>query len=85
LTFKLVRARDQTRLPCALGANQFSGSRDIWGTSETRHRASTQHSLTLRVRTMLSYREVEAVFVLKTYDKFQLTNQPTLVGWLVGI
>jgi len=31
------------------------------------HRASTEHSLTLRVRTMLSYREVEASL---------------LVGWL---
>jgi len=29
LTFELFRARDQTRLPCELGANPFSGSRDI--------------------------------------------------------
>ena len=29
LTFKLVRARDQTRLPCEFGANPFSGFRDI--------------------------------------------------------
>jgi len=29
LTFKLVRARDETRLPCEFGANPFSGSRDI--------------------------------------------------------
>jgi len=29
LTFKLVRARDQTRLPCELGANPFSGSRGV--------------------------------------------------------
>jgi len=29
LTFKLVRARDQTRLPCEFGANPFSGSRYI--------------------------------------------------------
>jgi len=29
LTFKLVRARDQTRLPREFGANPFSGSRDI--------------------------------------------------------
>ena len=28
-TFKLVRARNQTRLPCEFGANLFSGSRDI--------------------------------------------------------
>jgi len=35
----------------------------------TRHRAGTEHSLTFRVRTMLSYREVEASL---------------LVGWLVG-
>jgi len=35
----------------------------------TRHRATTKHSLTFRVRTMLSYREVETSL---------------LVGWLVG-
>jgi len=29
LTFKLLRARDQTRLPCEFGENLFSGSRDI--------------------------------------------------------
>jgi len=29
LAFKLVWARDQTRLPCEFGANPFSGSRDI--------------------------------------------------------
>jgi len=29
LTFKLFRARDQTRLACEFGANPFSGSRDI--------------------------------------------------------
>jgi len=29
LTFKLVRATDQTRLPCEFGPNPFSGSRDI--------------------------------------------------------
>ena len=28
-TFKLVRAKDQTRLPCEFGANPFSGSRNI--------------------------------------------------------
>jgi len=29
LTFKLVQARDQTRLPCEVGANEFSVSWDI--------------------------------------------------------
>jgi len=29
LTFKLIRARDETRLPCEFGANLFSDSRDI--------------------------------------------------------
>ena len=29
LTFKLVRARGQIRLPCEFGTNLFSGSRDI--------------------------------------------------------
>jgi len=29
LTFQLIRARDQTRLPCEFGTNLFSGSRNI--------------------------------------------------------
>jgi len=29
LTFKLVRMRDQSHIPCEFGANPFSGSRDI--------------------------------------------------------
>ena len=33
LTFQLVRARDQTRLPCELCANPFSRSWDIWFTN----------------------------------------------------
>jgi len=36
LTFKLVRARDQTCLPCEYGANPFSGSRDISYINKTR-------------------------------------------------
>jgi len=34
LTFKLVRTRDQTRLPCEFGANPLSGSRDICFTNK---------------------------------------------------
>ena len=34
LTFKLIRARDQTRPSCEFGANPFSGSRDIWCTNK---------------------------------------------------
>jgi len=36
LTFKLVRASNQTRLPCEFGANLFSGSRDISYTDKNR-------------------------------------------------
>ena len=34
LTFKLLRARDQTRLPCEFGANPFGGSRYILHTDK---------------------------------------------------
>jgi len=37
LTFKLVRARDQTRLPCEFGANRFSGS-EVFHTQTKNHR-----------------------------------------------
>ena len=35
LTFRLIQARDQTRLPCEFGANPFSGSQDISYTNKT--------------------------------------------------
>jgi len=35
LTFKLVRVRDQTRLPCEFGANPFSSSRDYGAKNRT--------------------------------------------------
>jgi len=38
LTFKLVRAREQTCLPCEFGANAFSGSRDVWVKDSTKNR-----------------------------------------------
>jgi len=34
LTFKLVSARDQMRLPREFGTNPFGGSGDIWGTNK---------------------------------------------------
>ena len=33
-TFKLIRARHQTRLPCKFAANPLSRSRDIWCTNK---------------------------------------------------
>jgi len=44
LTFKLVRARDQTRLPCEFGANPFSGSRHISYTKSHSARNKTLRS-----------------------------------------
>ena len=39
LTFKVVRARNQTRLSCEFDSNPFSRSQDIWGTSKQSHSA----------------------------------------------
>jgi len=41
LTFKLVRARDQTCLLCEFGANQFSGSPDISYTNKKHKKSQT--------------------------------------------
>jgi len=49
LTFKLVRARDQTRLPCEFGANPFSGSRDIRGTKKKKQKSYRAKNRTLLV------------------------------------
>jgi len=48
LTFKLVRAKDRTRLPCEFGANPFSGSRDIWGTNKKSSQTALKTELHLR-------------------------------------
>jgi len=45
LPFKLVRARDQTRLPSEFGANPFSGSRDIWFTHKMKKNKKSQTAL----------------------------------------
>jgi len=42
LTFELVSAKDQTRLPCQFGANPFSGFRDISYTNEKSHSAKNR-------------------------------------------
>jgi len=44
MTFKLLRARDQTRLPSEFRAYPFNGSRDIWGTNkkQTNKKSQTQ-------------------------------------------
>jgi len=44
LTFKLVRARDQTRLTSEFGANPFSGSGDI--NTQTKKSQCQKHNLT---------------------------------------
>jgi len=41
LTFKLVRARDQTRLQCEFGANSFSGSQRYFIHKQKSHRAKS--------------------------------------------
>ena len=46
LTFKVVRATDQARLPCESDANPFSGSRDIAYTNEISHRQRQKQNLT---------------------------------------
>ena len=43
LTFELVSAKDQTRLPCQFGANPFSGFRDISYTNEKKSQRQKQN------------------------------------------
>jgi len=42
LTFKLVRARDQTRFPSEFGSNPFSRSPGIWGTNKKNRTLKTE-------------------------------------------
>jgi len=45
LIFKLIQARDQTRLPCEFGTNPVSSSRDISYTSKKSHSANQIQNL----------------------------------------
>jgi len=63
LTFKLVRARDQTRLPCEFGAYPFCGSGDISCTKS--HRQRQKQNLTrssLRAATKWKAKAMATVF-----------------------
>ena len=46
LTFKHVRVRDQTHLPCEFGTNPFSSSGDISYTNKKSHRQRQKQNLT---------------------------------------
>jgi len=46
LTFKLVRVRDQTRLPCEFGANLFSGSQRYFIHKQKNHRQGQKQNFT---------------------------------------
>jgi len=48
LTFRLVRARDQTRLTCKFGTNPFSRSRYIWVTNKVTDGAKNRTLLACR-------------------------------------
>ena len=50
LTFKLIRARNQTCLPCEFGANSFSGSRDISHTNKKSQTAPKNRTLSNSLR-----------------------------------
>jgi len=53
LTFKLVRVREQTRLPCEFGTNPFSGSRDIWFTNKIKKQKVTDSTKNRTLRSLL--------------------------------
>ena len=53
LTFKLVAARDQTRLPCEFGANPFSHSRDIWFANKKNKQKVTDSAKNRTLRSLL--------------------------------
>jgi len=73
LTFKLVQARDQTRLPCEFGTNPFSGSRDIFSYTNKKVTDSTKN------RTLHS--SLCAVKIGQYYKKLQVRISCLLFLW----
>jgi len=54
LKFKLIRARDQTRLDCEFGGNPFNGSRDISYTNKKVTDSAKEPYANARNRTLRS-------------------------------
>jgi len=74
LTFKLVQAKDQTRLPCESGANPFSNSRDIWFTNKKNKQKVTGSAKNRTLRSPLC-----AVKTINT--KSPVRDRRQLWGW----
>ena len=54
LTFKRVRARDQTRLPCKFDANPFSGSRVISYTKRSQTKGAKSRTCRSSLRAIMA-------------------------------
>jgi len=69
LTFKLVRARDQKRLPCKFGANLLSSSRDMndkqTKKNKTYHRQCKKNRTLLVCGNKCNYRKIKSHFLYK--------------------
>jgi len=75
LTFKLIQARDQTRLPCEFGVNPFSGSRDTSYTNKTKQTGGTKNrTFRSSVREVTKLETVSPIVVKATALKQQISK-----------
>ena len=79
LTFKFVRARDQTRLRCKFGANLFSRSRDIWATNKMTNMKS--HTALKRSFTCVRWRTENKIDFERKHAYRQVTERRKTVKW----
>jgi len=82
LTFKLVRARDQTRFSCEFGANPFNGSGDISYTYKKVTDSAKNRSLRSSLRVVIN--NITDLYLLPssaemTYNQLH-TNQASMQG-----
>jgi len=86
LTFKLVRARDQTRLLCEFGANSFIGSRGI---SYTNKKPQTDGAKNRTFRTSLPFtacgKKLKAVLQEAVTQHIQMIDETVRLCTLPGI
>jgi len=64
LTFKLVRARDQTRIVCEFGANPFSASPGISYTNKKVTDSAKKHNLKF-LRSLLRAEKSDSIILAK--------------------
>jgi len=77
MTFKLVLARDQTRLGSEFGANPFSGSRVIWATNKRKRKLVTDSAKNRTLLACMRFYNTPQIAVVDGHNNTDVTHRHT--------